>query len=237
MRITHSNGTKVQLAGSYFAAGHLDQRGAQYRARPVTWQCAPTGVSKLARNCGGAVLALLVGTGGVMTPGFVEARESRGYPLQCIQYAERSTPSSNRTSKVRTSAENLAFVRDSFKAPMTELAAFFGVSRQAVYNWQAGEPISAQNEELLRQAVEAATVLHREGIAAAGLIKRKLPGGATLFERLRHGESGRDAAKALVSMISKESRQREIVTQRLKGRSHAAIDVADAGTSHLGERV
>ncbi|WP_237234750.1 hypothetical protein [Pseudomonas sp. TCU-HL1] len=172
-----------------------------------------------------------------MTPDYVAARDGKGYRLYDVQYSERKTGAGAQPARIRSSAENLAFVRDTLKPPVTELASYFGVSRQAIYNWQAGEPISAQNEALLQQLADAASLLRQEGLAgSASLIKRKLPGGKTLLEQMRSGESGESAAKALVAMIQRESKQRSEAAQRLRGRVVASVDLSDAGAPHLDEQ-
>src|SRR4051812_43049267 len=90
------------------------------------------------------VAALLVGTGGVATPGYVAERGDRGYRLPGIEYSNLR----GHFQKVaaRTAAQNLSRVREIFAPSVTELAALFGVSRQAIYNWQAGQPITDENK-------------------------------------------------------------------------------------------
>lgn len=244
MHIAHSDRTGLQLTNSFLTSQRLEH-WATIEAREIS---APVAVrdqgkpdkgtaSRFIRGCGGIALALLVGTGGAMTPDFVAARDGKGYRLHDIQYSERKIGAGAQPARMRSSAENLAFVRDTLKPPVTELASYFGVSRQAIYNWQAGEPISTQNEALLQQLADAASLLQQEGLAgSASLIKRKLPGGATLLEQMRNGESGESAAKALIAMIQRESKQRSGVAHRLKGRAAAPIDLADAGTPHLDEQ-
>lgn len=240
MRITHSAGANSRLASGLYTAQRLEQTqiDAQERAnsKRIARQSVTANNSSLIRSCGGVVLALLVGTGGAMTADFVAARESRGYRLPAIQYAERRISLVTQVARAPSASEKLAYVRDSLKAPVTDLAAVFGVSRQAIYNWQAGEAISAQNEELLQQLVDATSILQREGITSSSAIKRKLPGGMTLLEMLRSGEPGESAARSLASMIQKESRQRESIARRLERRSRTAIDLTSAGTPHLDER-
>lgn len=171
-----------------------------------------------------------------MTAEFVVARESKGYRLPAVQYAEPRESSVVQAARALTPSEKLAYVRDALKASVTDLAAVFGVSRQAIYNWQAGEAISVQNEELLQQLMDASSILQREGITSGGSIKRRLPGGLTLLERVRSGEPGRSAASTLVSLIQKEGGQRENIARRLERRARAAMDSASVGVPHLDER-
>lgn len=244
MHIAHSNRATPQLANSFLTSQRLEYR-ATHEKRGVTTATALSHqeertkgtASRFIRGCGSVALALLVGTGGVATPNYVAAREDKGYRLLDIKYSERKDTDTQR-AKPRTSAENLAFVRNTLKPPVTELASFFGVSRQAIYNWQAGEPISAHNEALLQQLADATTLLHRENLTgSSSLIKRRLPGGKTLLEQMQGGEPGESVAKALIAMFQTENQQHSRVAHRLRGRSAITpIDPSDAGTPHLNEQ-
>ncbi|WP_192983356.1 Cro/Cl family transcriptional regulator [Pseudomonas sp. EggHat1] len=247
MHITSSNQTsaQLQLANSFLTSQRLEYRAAhQKRGMQAAAACTNQdertkgAASRFIRGCGGVALALLVGTGGIATPHYVTTRDDKGYRLLDIKYSERKIHADAQRAKLRSSAENLAFVRNTLKPPVTELASFFGVSRQAIYNWQAGDPISTHNETLLQQLADATTLLHREGLTGSGsLIKRRLPGGKTLLEQMQGGESGESAAKALIAMLQAEARQRSGITHRLKGRAVAtSIDPSDAGTPHLDEQ-
>ncbi|EWC39743.1 hypothetical protein [Stutzerimonas stutzeri] len=246
MHIAPSNQTsaQLQLANSFLTSQRLEYR-ATYQKRGMQAVAACTNqeerakgaASRFIRGCGGVALALLVGTGGIATPHYVTIRDDKGYRLLDIKYSERKIHADAQRAKLRSSAENLAFVRNTLKPPVTELASFFGVSRQAIYNWQAGDPISTHNEALLQQLADATTLLHREGLTGGSLIKRRLPGGKTLLEQMQGGESGESAAKALIAMLQAESQQRSGITHRLKGRAAAtSIDPSDVGAPHLDEQ-
>lgn len=239
MHIAHSAGASSRLASRLYTA--QSPRSTGVGAHGIARLKCDAGRdasinSSLIRGCGRFFLALLVGTGGAMTAEFVVARESKGYRLPAVQYAEPRESSVVQAARALTPSEKLAYVRDALKASVTDLAAVFGVSRQAIYNWQAGEAISVQNEELLQQLMDASSILQREGITSGGSIKRRLPGGLTLLERVRSGEPGRSAASTLVSLIQKEGGQRENIARRLERRARAAMDSASVGVPHLDER-
>lgn len=245
MHIARSNRPSQQLANSFLTSQRLEHHAAHEmrEAQAVVTRAEQEGGTKgvatrFIRGCGGVALALLVGTGGAVTPDYVAAREDKGYRLLEIKYSEKKIGKDAQRTKIRSSAENLAFVRNTLKPPVTELATFFGVSRQAIYNWQAGEPISSHNEALLKQLTDATEILHQEGLAGgASLLKRRLPGGRTLLEQMHGGESGESAAKALIAMLQEEGQQRSGVARRLGGRSAiTAIDLGDAGAPYLGEQ-
>lgn len=181
-----------------------------------------------------AVVAFLVGTGGLATPCFVAERGDRGYRIPGIEYS--NLRSRSLTAPARTASQNLSRVREIFGPSMTELAALFGVSRQAVYNWLAGQAVSEENGEQLAQLAAAADVLAAEGLSSQrSLVKRKLGGGKTFLQAVYGGEPPASAAYRLVSMLKSELAQGATVSTRLASRKRKAIDLADIAGSHLNE--
>ena len=193
--------------------------------------------SGFVRKCGvGMAFVLVVGTGGAITPDFIFARESMGYRLQDFHQNAVPIKAAAPKSKVRNSAENLAHVRTILKPSVTELASLFGVSRQAIYNWQDGEAIASQNETLLVELARAADSLLAEGLASSSsVLRRKLPGGKTLLEQIRDGATGDAAASSLISMVRRELEQRHSVEQRLAMRAQKPLDIDSMGTPYVDD--
>jgi DNA-binding XRE family transcriptional regulator len=198
----------------------------------------PTESSRFAWTRGAtAVIAFLVGTGGVLTANYVAARDERGYRLQDFGYPQSRTSPESTRMRIRGAAENLARVRGVFKPTVTELASWIGVSRQTIYNWQAGQPIAEQNDERLDQLARAAELLEDRGLAdKPSVLRRKLPGGKTLFESIRAGEAADSAAAVLVSMLERESTQQRAIAGRLANRTRKPVDASEIGAPYLGER-
>jgi transcriptional regulator with XRE-family HTH domain len=180
--------------------------------------------------------AFQVGTGGLLTARYVAARNDRGYRLPQFDHDQRNEVPAERRPVDRDAVENLARVREVFRPSVTELAAILRVSRQAVYNWQSGQPVAEENDVRLAQLARAADLLVAEGLAGqANVLRRKLPGGKTLFERVRAGEAADAAAVSLVELIRHEHAQGRAMADRLAGRKRRAIDVDDVGSPHLDE--
>lgn len=180
--------------------------------------------------------ALLAGTGGMVTLELAAERYKQGgYRLPYFDYAHRETvPPAN---DIRSPAEKLTFVRSAFAPSISEMARLFGVSRQTIYNWQAGEPIAQQNEDRLDQLAHAADVLRANGISEqASVMRRKLADGKTFFDLVREGKPATEVAVMLVSLIQKEAAQRQVLADRLAGRAKKRVDVEDVGAPHLSER-
>lgn len=138
----------------------------------------------------------------------------------------------------RTTAQCLAQIREVFKPSVTELATLFGVARQTVYNWQSGQPIAPENAARLEDLAAAADMLQEDGLAGQShALRRPLPGGGTLFDRVRQGDSAAQAALALVEMLRHESAQREGFKARVANQGRQPVDTDELGLPFLNERL
>ena len=179
-----------------------------------------------------ATLALATGMGALVQ--HVDPKILAGYqPLPTIGSRHGSAQ-----RNTRSTAQCLVQIREVFKPSVTELATLFGVARQTVYNWQAGLPIAPENAARLEDLAVAADVLQAAGLAGQShTVRRPLPGGGTLFDRVRQGDSGAQAALALVEMLRHESAQREEFKGRVAGQGRQPVDTAELGLPFLNERL
>ncbi len=113
----------------------------------------------VARQGAAAIAAFLVGTGGLVTASYIAERDHRGYRFGEFEYRARHSSVRSTRLDVRNPAESLAHVRAIFEPSITDLASLFGVSRQTIYNWQAGQAIAQQNEHRLEQLARAADII------------------------------------------------------------------------------
>ena len=141
------------------------------------------------------------------------------------------------TDVVRTSAENLARIREILKPTITELANLFGVSLQAVYDWQAGKPLAQENAAKLEDLAKAADVLAATGIdGSSQLLRRNIAGSKSLLDVVREGGSATSAAQMLAQTLVREAKQRERLALRLAGRAKPNVPHDDYGVPMLDER-
>lgn len=183
----------------------------------------------------GMAMAFVVGTGGLTTADYVTARNDRGYRLKEFQY-DAGHIARVEKKLVRSSADNLARLREVFKPSVTELASILGVSRQAIYNWQAGQPVAHQNEGRLESLAKAADLLARAGIIGTlRPLSRKLPGGKTLLEALKEGSEPPGAVRSLVALLERERNERDVLTNQLSHRVRRPFDAHEVGSPHLDE--
>ncbi|HSH71829.1 MAG TPA: hypothetical protein VK974_02110 [Methylophilaceae bacterium] len=129
---------------------------------------------------------------------------------------------------LRTSSQDLARIRSIFKPAVSDLASAFGVSRQAIYNWLAGEDPSHGYSLLIRDLALSADIVANAGIVMNGhLLKRSLISGKSFFELAREGRSI-EAAEILVRIVQSESDQKKRLALRTNNRkiSYENADVS-----------
>jgi hypothetical protein len=160
-------------------------------------------------------LGLEVGTGGYETFEYFTTRGDRGYWSAPFEWLHRFAEAIIGT----TVTEKLARIREVLVPTMTDLAALLRVSRQAVYDWQVGKEITAENLHRVEGLAKAADVLAVEGLrGTSSALRRPVKGGKTFFQLVKQGASAEDAARSLVRMLRVEADQREAVQKRLVGR-------------------
>ena len=117
-----------------------------------------------------------------------------------------------------------------------DLAHALGVSRQAVYDWQSGKQIAAENAARLPDLARAADVFAAEGLtASAGLLRRPIASGKRLFDIAREGGSAEEAAQKLIQMVRRELRQRQMLAGRLENRKRPSVPLDRYGVPMLDE--
>jgi transcriptional regulator with XRE-family HTH domain len=174
--------------------------------------------------------ALLAGTGGVTSPSYFNQRQQRGYAFVQLR------PSGQTLVRYFRGPEAcLAQIRAIFKLSISDIASIFGVSRQSIYNWIAGEKPSQDNVERLDDFARAADLFLSDGFAGPSyLVRRKLEHGKTLLDTVRDGGSAQNAARSVLQIAQKESSQREALQRRLANRT-AAPDYSEIGAPMLNE--
>lgn len=179
-------------------------------------------------------LGLEVGTGGYETFEYFTARGDRGYRITLYERSRRFAEAIIGA----TVTEKITRIREILGPTMTDLAALLGVSRQAVYDWQDGKKISAENLERVEELAKAANVLAVGGLrGTSSALRRPIRGGKTFFQLVKQGASSEDAARALVRILRVEADQRESLQKRLGGRKrHPSREVfEDFGVPLLNE--
>ncbi len=195
-------------------------------------KCLPSQKSLVA---GVLVFGLCVGTGGSATINYMKERGAKGYAF--ANYGP-ITPS-NKLSGARCPQDDLAQIRNVLHPAVTDLASALGVSRQAVYAWQAGNAIAPENAARLADLARAADIFAKEGLSATALVlKRSISEGKNLFEIVRDGGSAQTAAQTLLEILQREANQRKLLQAKLGNRQHLSRDsYNDIGSPIFNEKV
>lgn len=177
---------------------------------------------------------LMVGTGGLPDANYVIKRQARGY--QFDQFDKLDSIPVDSASTARSAADDLTRIRDVLKPTVSELANVFGVSRQTIYNWQAGEQPSAENASRLEDLASVADMFAAEGVSASSqLLRRKVSAGKSLLDIVRDGGVAHDVARALIQVVRRENEQQKTLAARLVGRRTPNLP-DEFGTPMLDER-
>lgn len=135
-------------------------------------------------------------------------------------------------------ARNLAAIKAVFKPSMDELATTLGVPRRTVDHLQdechAKPKLSAQLADL----AQAADLIRAAGFSGHRYASRRaLPGGGTLFERIRSGAPAVKVAEKLIAMLREERAQHDALQARLSPRTNGPVDMSEAGLPMLAEKI
>jgi hypothetical protein len=182
------------------------------------------------------VVGFQVGTGGAATIDYLKTRGSKGYAL--IVCASDLNPEAPATWRVASPADDLDHIRKVLRPSVTELAKTLSVSRQAIYDWQAGRPIAAENVARLKDIARAADLFARGGLEASSyLVRRPIINGKSLFDIIRDGGSAEAAAQTLIDIVRPELQQRERLKARLANRARPTREhFEDVGAPMLDEK-
>lgn len=184
------------------------------------------------------VLVLAVGTGGSTHPEYLDSLGVvAGYRPLTIAKSPIAAERPRMRDMTPHVARSLEYVRSTLAASMTDLAGLFGVSRQAVYNWIGGEPLSIQNHARLRELEAAAQRIEAAGFAhTPRMMQRELGGRQTLAKAIRGGRALPPLVERLLAMLTEERQQQAKLAARYAGRKTTIDAVRDAaGLSNADE--
>jgi hypothetical protein len=117
-------------------------------------------------------------------------------------------------------ADLMEQIKRGFGRTMSRLPRVFGVTRQTLYNWLAGETPRALHHEKLRQLAAAADVFTQAAYKPDAIaLDRTLEGGKSILELIASGADGRVAAKKLVDLQRRGASARSKLDRLTAGRS------------------
>ena len=180
------------------------------------------------------VFGFQVGTGGAATIDYLKTRGSKGYALVACSPIARLLGS---ITAYRAHGQ-FGLHPNGASTKCDRSRPTLGVSRQAIYDWQAGRPIAAENVARLQDIARAADLFAREGLeATAHVMRRPITKGKNLFDIVRDGGSAEAAARTLIDIVRRELKQREYLMARLASRARSTReDFQDIGAPMLDEK-
>ena len=217
--------------GSLYATGYQAAEGSS----AATYSAAGNGGLMRSFAC-----YLAAGTMGLLTPQAVESLYSKATSVAPVHYDIKGAQNNAAYDGEfeRSPAEDLARIREVLKPTMFQLASLFGVSRQAVYDWQQGSQPVPQTAQRLAQLARVADVFAEAGINVdAKTLRRKVVGGGTLLDAVSSGGDAEAVARSLVGSLTREASQRERLQAQLAGRKRAPVNPSDYGSPAFSEDV
>jgi len=157
-----------------------------------------------------------------------------GYPYAHYEWRQKAVDAVD----TQPPGENIARIRSVLGYTVTDVAGLLGVSRQAIYDWQAGKAIGPQNAARLSEVTRAADAIAREGVALTlRAMRRPIRDGKNFFELVRGGDSAEDSARRLIELVRGETREREALQTRLARRARPGREAfEDIGSPMLDEK-
>lgn len=182
---------------------------------------------------------LAAGTMGLLTPQAVESLYAKRTSFAPVHYnikgARNEAPYDNLE---RSSADDLARIREVLKPTMLELASVFGVSRQTVYDWQQGSQPVPQTTQRLAQLARVADIFAEAKVSVdAKTLRRRVAGVGTLLDVISNGGDAESMAQSLAGTLNREASQRERLQAQLAGRKRAPANPSDFGAPTVSENV
>jgi len=218
------------VMGSLYSTGYQAPEGAS----TASYSAARNGslIRSLAR--------CLVGTMGLLTPQAVENLYANATSIAPVHYNINGfqDEAAYGVELEHSPAENLARIREVLKPTMLELASLFGVSRQAVYDWQQGSQPAPQTAQRLAQLARVADVFADSDLSVnAKMLRRKVVGGGTLLDAMLSDGDAKSIARSFVGTLKREASQRERLQVHLAGRERTPANPSDYGAPALSEDV
>lgn len=195
-----------------------------YRQMPAILCRAPVAEGRPLPLFGGS------GTGGFEGVAFYRARQGyQRFKIVRVEQGEAEKP-------YAPFADLMQEVKNGFGRTMVHLPSIFGVSRQTLYNWLAGETPKEQHQGKVIELAAAARVFIEAGFRPTALaLERTVADGKSLLELLGEGAHGAEMAKRLMRIVERGEASRKKLDALLGDRKPTSLQVSDMGAPSLRE--
>ena len=144
-------------------------------------------------------------------------------------------PDAENGANKNTSIQQLELIRKVTSVSVTELARVFGVSRQAVHDWQNGLTISDRNKEAIRNFSNIISSFVKVGLEPSIQDFRRKVNGITILDILHSEADSTQLANILVTTLVRENSQRTMLAELFKSRPKPQLSNEDFGAPHLAD--
>jgi transcriptional regulator with XRE-family HTH domain len=135
---------------------------------------------------------------------------------------------------VRTTAQQLEFIRSTTRLSVTELARIFSVTRQTVHEWCQGARLAPHNARRLEKLADAvALLLNTVGTVTIHDLRRSARAGQALLDTVQADGDVLAAARELIETLTREAAQRKRLAARFAGRRPPDLVSSEFGKPHL----
>jgi hypothetical protein len=195
-----------------------------YRQMPAILCRAPVAEGRPLPLFGGS------GTGGLESEAFYRARQGyQRFEIVRVNQREAEKP-------YAPFADLMEEVKNGFGRTMVHLPSIFGVSRQTLYNWLAGETPKEQHQGKVIELAAAARVFIEAGFKPTPIaLERTVADGKSLLKLLGEGAHGAETAKRLIRIVERGNASRKKLDALLGDRKSASLQVSDMGAPSLRE--
>lgn len=170
------------------------------------------------RTSRAALLAgcVVAGTGGIS----IAHGGGVGYGLPGVHYVASATDN--------YVGEQLSAIANSLRTTNAELARALGVSRQALYNWRAGQRPSSATIDRLEALSSAAKIISASSVVPKQALACINSDGQNFWQALAQGADAMELANKIVAGHNARESQRELVAARLAAkRSRGTLPIFD----------
>ncbi len=135
---------------------------------------------------------------------------------------------------IRTTSQQLEFIRSTTRLSVTELARIFSVTRQTVHEWCHGAPLAPHNARRLQKLTDAVMLLIESvGTLTVHDLRRPVRAGPSLLEVVRTDGNVLTVSRGLIETLAREAAQRTRLAARFAGRRPLSPEPSEFGIPHL----
>ena len=174
-------------------------------------------------------LHVMNGTGATCT--LESYRDRAGYhPFRIMEQMLKLPPAA------RPFADLMFEIQSGFGRTLSRLPVVFGVSRQTLYNWLAGEIPKDPHQVKLIELAAAAREFAAAGFRpTAPMLDRTVAKGKSFLALLADGANGEATAKSLMKVVERSLRTRARLDAAIAGRDGQSLRPEDVGAPAVDE--